>query len=172
MPRATAVLLLSTVAAVLSAPAVSAQIKPHEAKPIRPHVATELSPPTTSPRPAGTPASPQVAAADFLGVWQLVVEGAVRTDENVASGTRTTTSSAGALGRRLLIRADGSYQWGEQKGRWRTTGEDPKTGWPLVLLKADGGKDWKVGWDTRRQARAGDILVWDGFVWQVGRPLR
>lgn len=152
--------------------AAQAQIKPYQAKPVEPYTAQDLSAGASSRAQQPSAAATQGGLSSFMGSWQLVVEGAVRTDENVAAGTRTVTSSAGALGRRLAIRADGTYQWGEQKGRWRATGEDPKNGWPLMLLKADGGKDWKVGWDTRRQGRAGDILIWDGYVWEVGQPIR
>lgn len=115
---------------------------------------------------------PQVELAAFFGNWQLVVEGAAYTTDNYATNTRTTTSSAGAMGRRLTVAGDGSYTWGDQVGQWRSTGEDPVAGWPIVLLGADGGGDWKVGWDTRRQGRRGNILIWDGYTYQVGSRLR
>lgn len=145
----------------------------HTARPIEPVRAKEIQRVESgaASAPGGARVAPKGLDA-FAGAWQLLVEGAVRTDENAVEGTRQTTVGAGALGRRLVIRMDGTYTWGDVAGRWRATGESLATGWPIVLLKADHGRDWKVGWDTRRAGRRGDILVWDGDIWEVGRPAR
>lgn len=168
-------LALLFIALTVPAPLGAQSIPVHQAKEIQPVKAKEIEPASASSTPAGEASVPSAAQSDlggFVRTWQLIVEGAARTDENVAAGTRTTTVSSGARGRTLVIKADGTYQWGDIRGRWKATGEDPRTGWPIVLLKADGGKDWKVGWDTRRQGSRGDILVWDGYTWEVGKPAR
>lgn len=159
------------------------EIKPVQSKPVAPYVAKEIQPVkakeiqpytpktidgTRQPLPKVAPDAGKAASPSaFVGTWQLAVEGASSTTDNYATNTRTITSSSGALGRRLVIRTDDSYDWGGTKGRWAATGEGAG-GYPLVLLKADHGHDWKVRWDTRRNAPAGRILVWDGYIWEIG----
>ncbi len=147
-------------------PYTAKTIEPYHAKTIEPYHAKTLSGDTSAAAPASraTSANPR----EFVGSWQLQVEGASYTTDNYATNTRTITTSSGAIGRRLLIRSNGTYNWGGIKGRWIATGESAG-GYPLKLLKADGGADWKIGWDTRHGARPGQILVWNGSVWEIGR---
>lgn len=164
-------------------PVQAKTIEPYTAKTIEPyHAATPASARSTAPRadsaqaigdvkdlprPAEAPRARPARLDAFFGKWQLSVEGASYTTDDFATGTRTVTTSSGARGRRLVIRANGTYDWGGHRGRWRRTGEGAG-GYPLVLLRADHGEDWKIGWDTRRGAPAGRMLVWDGYVWEVG----
>ena len=170
------------------------EISPAQAKPIEPYTAHTIEPYHARPAQAaqhgtasadsgriiddvkGLPAPvrpPRASSAKlkaFVGTWQLNVEGTSYTTDDYATNTRTVTTSVGARGRRLVIRPNGTYDWGGRRGRWKRTGEGDE-GYPLVLLHADRGEDWKIGWDTRKGAPAGRILVWDGSVWEVGtRP--
>lgn len=177
-------LLCAALLLVLPAAArAQGEIKPYTASPIEPYKAKPIEPakPDTVRPATGTiitgvkdlPAPIQPLAtrpADlkaFAGTWRLFVEGASYTTDDYATNTRTVTTSSGAKGRRLIIRRNGTYDWGGTRGRWVATGEGAN-GYPLKLLHADHGHDWKIGWDTRRNAPAGRILVWDGYVWEVG----
>lgn len=172
-------------------PVQAKPVEPYTAKTLEPTKSKEVSPYTASssdstrpnaarsragqviddvkdlPAPVAPPPVRRANLKAFVGRWQLLVEGASYTTDDYAAGTRTVTSSSGARGRRLVIRANGTYDWGGIRGRWVATGEGAD-GYPLKLLKADHGEDWKIGWDTRRNAPAGRILVWDGSVWEVG----
>ena len=149
------------------------EIKPVQATPIEPYTAKTIEPyhaTTSEPARTATTRRDSVRAADpkaLVGTWQLHVEGTSYTTDDYATSTRTVTTSSGAKGRRLVIRANGTYDWGGHRGRWITTGEGAD-GYRIELLKADHGANWKLGWDTRRNAPAGRILVWDGNVWEVG----
>ncbi len=164
-------------------PYTAKTIEPYHAKTIEPYHARTISADTSAsvkrdtgkiidhvdlPAPAGASHTAPVDPREFVGSWQLQVDGASYTTDNYATNTRTITTSSGAMGRRLLIRSNGTYNWGGIKGRWIATGESAG-GYPLKLLKADGGADWKIGWDTRHGARPGQILVWNGYVWEIGR---
>lgn len=109
-----------------------------------------------------TPGGDRVPLDGFFRAWRVGVSGAVVTREDVVTQTRTTTVSAGALAGRLVIRANGTYEWDGRKGRWRRTGN---ADYPLELIAADLGKDWGIGWDTRKHGTAGNILLVDGVEW-------
>ncbi len=182
---------LLAAALTLALPAVmqgQGEIKPVQAQTIQPYTAKTIEPyrSTTAradsartdtarlittvkdlPAPIKSPASYRADVKAFVGTWQLYVEGTSSTTDNYSTNTRTVTTSSGAKGRRLIIRANDTYDWGGRKGHWIRTG-DGADGYPLELLKADDGRNWKIGWDTRRGATAGRILVWDGDVWEVG----
>lgn len=116
-----------------------------------------------------TPGGDRVPLTAFFRTWRLAVSGAVVTTENEATQTRTTTVSSGALAGRLVIRADGTYDWEGKRGRWRRTGN---ADYPLELVAADLGKDWGIGWDTRKHGTRGNILLVDGVEWLYAFPSR
>ena len=168
--RAT-LLLAALLAATTSAAAAQEEVKPYTAEEVRPYRPQEPTPDRSAPRPAPSRGA-QGAAQRFVGGWNLYVQGVHYSHDDVVSNTRTSVTSTGTRYlHRVNINPDGTFTWGRTRGRWRATGEG-LDGWPVVLVGAYEGKDWKVGLDTRRGARPGSILVWDGSTWFNADPAR
>ena len=94
------------------------------------------------------------------------------TTDNYAANTRTVTVAPGAVTRSAVrVNADGTYVWNSAwdgkviQGRWR------KDGGGIVLLKGQGGRDWKMDRMARPAGKA-EVTLWDqNSIWYNGTPL-
>jgi hypothetical protein len=84
----------------------------------------------------------------------------------------TTSAGTGVLPGGIQISSDKTYIWNSSwdkkviKGTWKATG-DP--GYPIVLIKAQEGKNWKIGKSKNKNA---EITIWDGFTWYNGKKVK
>ncbi len=115
--------------------------------------------PGSVPRSRGGKTKP-VKLSFFFGSWKTFVPGASYvTPDQPGSGTGTIHTSPGALGTTLVIRGDRRWAWKGRVGTWKPTGD---ADYPLELLNAVDGHDWRVGVDVHHPKR---IFVWDGSTW-------
>ena len=147
---------------------------------IQPYTATEITvytsttpqqttaPTVTQDKPGKPPTAPKPSSGKvnlsyFIGSWKTHVPGATfTTPGEPGSGTdvQHTSAGSGSTGK-LVIRANHTWRWQGKRGRWKRTGD---ADYPIVLIKAVDGHDWKVGAD-----KGHTIVIWDGFTWFVGQ---
>ena len=106
----------------------------------------------------------------FFHTFDMNVSGAAYLTEDYANNTATLHTSAGALSGGLTINGNGTYVWNSTwegrviQGNWEET-DDPD--YPIVLLKGEDGRDWKVAKDGER-----DIIIWDqNSISKNGHPI-
>ena len=113
---------------------------------------------------SGTPSSAPVNLSRFLGAWRTWVPGGTYvTPGTPGSGTDVLHTSAGAKGTALVIKANHRWTWKGKTGAWKATGD---SGYPLLLVRALDGHDWKVGVDVKHR---GQIVIWDGYTWYLAK---
>ena len=86
----------------------------------------------------------------------------------VWEGADWTWFSTGAKGRAVRIKRNKKWRWHGKRGRWRRTGASD---YPIVLLNALDGHDWKVG-STKGSTCSGKIILWDGLTWYCGKRVK
>jgi hypothetical protein len=109
----------------------------------------------------------------FFGLYQYWVPGTSYTVPDYTNRQVVVHNSAGTgvLPGGIKINKDGSYVWNSSwegkaiKGKWRSTGDRD---YPIELLKAQEGKNWKVG---RSNDTGVAIIIWDGFTWYNGKKI-
>ena len=110
-----------------------------------------------------------------FGTYQYWIPGVayVTHDYSNSQTVLVTSSGSGVLPGGILIKADKTYIWNSSwdgkviNGTWRET-TDPD--YPLELLNAQEGKNWKVA----VSAESGyDIIIWDqSSIWYYGKKVK
>lgn len=154
----------------------NAQIQEYHASDIQEYHATELKPAIASKntdRNTGSQKHNLNNLQALFGLFQYWVPG---TSYSVADYTNQklvlhNSAGTGVLPGSLQIKPGGSYTWNSSydgkilKGHWEKT-SDP--GYPIELIKAQEGKNWKIGFSTDKSA---NIVIWDGNTWYLGKKL-
>lgn len=174
----TSLVVASTVSMVSFA--CSAQdIKPYKAKEIPVHKAQEIKPYRAKEISANVNKTKEDAVSTnadlnyFFSLYQYWVPGTSYTIPDYTNRQLVINNSAGTgvLPGGITINKDGTYVWNSSwegkviKGKWRATGD---SGYPIELIKAQEGKNWKVG-KSNDQGVA--IIIWDGFTWYNGKKV-
>lgn len=172
------------------------EIKPYKAEEVKPYKAPETKPvkvrvikpertksvnpekpEVVAPKPAeeqkALPARVEVSN-DFFGLYQYWVPGASYTTPDYTNNQLVIHNSAGTgvLPGGIKINIDGTYVWNSSwddkviKGNWRATGD---AGYPIELLNAQEGKNWKIGKTTGDPST---ITIWDGSTWYNGKKIK
>lgn len=112
--------------------------------------------------------------AGFISTYHLWVPGTSYTipDYSNQELILKTSSGTGILPGGVSINADETYIWNSNwdgktiKGKWKNTGDKD---YPILLLQAQEGKDWKVG---KAPGKGVDIILWDGSTWYNGKKVK
>lgn len=187
-----ATILLAAVSPVVQGqdiqPFKAEEVKPYQGQEVQPVKAKEIKPSKTkkenpyrvvkiNPRVAEEKKEKPAAGVisdDFIGLFQYWVPGTSYTVPDYTNQQLVIHNSAGSgvLPGGIKINADGTYIWNSSwdekviKGKWRATTDQD---YPLELIQAQEGKDWKVG------KTAGDpstITLWNGSIWYTGKKIR
>lgn len=187
-----ATILLAAVSPVVQGqdiqPFKAEEVKPYQGQEVQPVKAKEIKPSKTkkenpyrvvkiNPRVAEEKKEKPAAGVisdDFIGLFQYWVPGTSYTVPDYTNQQLVIHNSAGSgvLPGGIKINADGTYIWNSSwdekviKGNWRATTDQD---YPLELIQAQEGKDWKVG------KTAGDpstITLWNGSIWYTGKKIR
>ncbi|GAC1594592.1 MAG: hypothetical protein NVS3B8_08230 [Chitinophagaceae bacterium] len=157
------------------------EIKSYKAKEIKPYKAQEISPAGSSEikkeEKGESDSKPNGTYADvsyFFSLYQYYVPGASYTVPDYTNNREVLHNSAGTgvLPGSIKISANGTYIWNSSwdgkilKGHWRLTGD---ADYPIELLRAQKGKNWKVGKSKEKNV---SIVVWDGNTWYNGSKLK
>lgn len=194
--KTAAMLLMAMVLAGVSPVAKGQDIQPFKAEEVVPQKAQEVQPvKAKEKRPTKTKKenpyrvvkiNPQAGeekkekpmagaiADDFFGLFQYWVPGTSYTVPDYTNQQLVIHNSAGSgvLPGGIKINADGSYTWNSSwdekviKGRWRATNDQE---YPLELMQAQEGKNWKVGKTTGDPST---ITLWNGSIWYTGKKIR
>ncbi|HEX2976638.1 MAG TPA: hypothetical protein VHO68_11945 [Bacteroidales bacterium] len=116
-------------------------------------------------------ASEQVSSG-YFGLYQYWVPGTSYTTADYSNYQLVihNSSGTGVLPGGIKINSDGTYVWNSSwdgkviKGKWRKTGD---TGYPIELVNAQEGKNWRVG-----KGDNGTIIIWDGSTWYNGSKIK
>lgn len=164
------------------------EVKPHQAQEVQPDKAKEKKPAKTkkdnpyrvvkiNPK-VGEDSNKKLAAGviatDFFGLFQYWIPGTSYTVPDYTNQQMVIHNSAGSgvLPGGIKINADGTYIWNSSwdekviKGRWRATNDQE---YPLELMQAQEGKNWKVGKTTGDPST---ITLWNGSIWYTGKKIR
>lgn len=95
----------------------------------------------------------------FMGSWRVHVPGAYY--EKQIGDYIYNVIFPGDIGSTLIINKNGTFSWKGIKGRWERTGEDPVTGYPIVLRKAKDGRDWHIGFNYNLKGDTINVYVPD-----------
>lgn len=109
-----------------------------------------------------------------FGTYQYWVPGVsyVTHDYSNSQTVLVTSSGSGVLPGGIRIKADKTYIWNSSwdgkviTGSWS---ESTVSGYPIVLLNAQEGKNWLVG---PSNDSGSDIIVWDGSIWYNGKKIK
>ena len=172
------------------------EVKPYKAEEVKPYKAQEVKPVKTRATklarikrvnpypPAVSPATPPEkkpetpvkteVPADLFGLYQYWVPGTSYTTPDYANNQLVIHNSAGTgvLPGGIKINIDGTYVWNSSwdgkiiQGNWRTTGDG---GYPVELLNAQEGKNWRIGKTTGDPST---ITIWDGSTWYHGEKIK
>jgi hypothetical protein len=172
------------------------EVKPYKAEEIKPYKAEEVKPVRTREtrparvkrvnpyQPAVNPVTPPEkkqeqpvkveVPADLFGLYQYWVPGASYTTPDYTNNQLVihTSAGTGVLPGGIKINIDGTYVWNSSwdgkiiKGNWRATGDG---GYPIELLNAQEGKNWKIGKTTGDPST---ITIWDGSTWYNGEKIK
>lgn len=165
--RNVALLLVLALAGVSAAAALaskattlrpSTDITPYTASTLTPYTASTISSTTsrTTTRPRG--ANPAKPLGWFFGLWGTWVPG------GVWEGAGYIWFSTGAKGHALQISGNHTWSWHGLRGTWRNGDSE----YPIVLLHALDGHDWKVG-TAPSYVHAAQITIWDGFTYYYAK---
>lgn len=155
-----------------TAPTVTA-VGSHTVTAVTSHAVTSVSSQGVKPYTSKTitvnkPALPPKPLAFYLRTWHLGVPGtSYVTPGAIGSSSDTLHTSAGTAARHTLtIRADHTWTWGSDTGRWQSSGRQD---YPIELVRAYQGDDWYVGYDEHNDGR---IFAWDKQAdwWLYGKP--
>lgn len=153
MPTTSKVLLCAGLALAFAAPAAA-----DDGIPI--YTAKTITVNTPGQLPSSGSKGKAAPLATFYGTWRTRVPGGTWiTPGSPGSGTDVLHVSAGAKGTALTIRSNRTWLWKGKTGAWKPTGDAE---YPLLLLHAVSGHDWKVGVDVHNR---GQILIWDGYTY-------
>jgi hypothetical protein len=149
------------------------EIKPVKSQEVKPYQAQEVKSNTTKTEATSTDNS-KPDLSYFYGIYQYWVPGTSYTVLDYTNNLEVLHNSAGTgvLPGSLKIESNGTYTWNSSwdgkiiKGSWRLTGD---TGYPIELLKAQEGKNWKVG---KSNDKGVNIIIWDGSTWYNGRNVK
>lgn len=108
----------------------------------------------------------------YFGLYQYWVPGTSYTTADYTNNQLVIHNSAGTgvLPGGIKINSDGTYIWNSSwdgkviKGKWRKTGD---AGYPIEMLNAQEGKNWRVG-----KGDNGTIIIWDGSTWYNGSKIK
>ena len=147
----------------------SQTITPYKAKEIQPYQAKTIS--TDVNKTNNTVLRNYTALSSLFGLYELWIQGTSYTTTDYSNQTVVLHNSAGTgvLPGGLKINANKTYVWNSSwdgkiiKGIWRLTGDN---GYPIELIKAQEGKNWKIG---NANAKGVSIYIWDGSTWYNGR---
>ncbi|MEB3102381.1 copper amine oxidase N-terminal domain-containing protein [Ferviditalea candida] len=101
----------------------------------------------------------------FFHTWKMRIPGAVVTSPIPGTSDVVTNATPGADAGNLQVKSDGTYVWqsiwdGKTiKGSWRKTNLPD---YPIILLRGEEGKDWKLGKSDKNTWGGGDIVIYDG----------
>lgn len=148
------------------------EIKPYKAKEIEVYKAQEIKPTGKKKEPVVQDEKAEVSY--FFGLYNYWVPGTAYTVPDYTNKTEVRRASAGTgvLPGNIRIDANGSYTWNSSwdgkiiKGSWRLTGASD---YPIELLKAQEGKNWKVGKSNEEGVA---IIVWNGSTWYNGKKIK
>lgn len=109
----------------------------------------------------------------FFGLYQYWVPGTSYTTADYTNQQIVihNSSGTGVLPGGISINKDKTYIWNSSwdekiiKGTWRATGDQE---YPIELVKAQEGKNWKVG---KSRDKGTEIVIWDGNTWYNGKKL-
>jgi hypothetical protein len=140
--------------------------KDNSSTPATTGVAEATAPVASKPLPDGL--------EQFMGLYHYWVPGTAYTTPDYTNEKEVlhTSAGSGVLPGDIRIEANGTYTWNSSweakviKGEWRTTNDKA---YPLELVSAQEGKNWKIGKATDGSA---DILVWDGSTWYNGKKIK
>ncbi|HYK77603.1 MAG TPA: hypothetical protein VEV16_11555 [Daejeonella sp.] len=109
----------------------------------------------------------------FFGVYHYWVPGTSYTIPDYSNNQLVLRNSAGTgvLPGDLRINSDGTYIWNSSdgkiiRGNWINSNNKD---YPLELIKAQEGKNWKIGKSDQPNS---DILIWDGYTWYNGKKIK
>lgn len=166
------ILLGALVVFSLLEPCLAQEIQMYQSQTIQIHRGKEAPPakPVQGPTVQGSTSQQTPPNTDaFIGTWGTHVPGGVYETPSNQPGWNVLHVSPGAKGAQLTIHPDGRFQWGNMAGRWDGTRQPD---YPLVLRKAKGNRDWKVGWARTQNNKPAEIVIWDGFTWYNGTKLK
>ncbi|MFA5972372.1 MAG: hypothetical protein WC780_08475 [Lentimicrobiaceae bacterium] len=109
--------------------------------------------------------------SEFTGQYELWVPGTsyVTTDYSNQQRVLHNSAGTGVLPGGIKINNDQTYIWNSSwdnkiiKGHWKATDD---SNYPIELLNAQEGKNWKVG---KSNDKGVSIIIWDGYTWYNGR---
>lgn len=109
----------------------------------------------------------------FFGLFEYWVPGVSYTTHDYTNQQIVIHNSAGTgvLPGGILINKDNTYIWNSSwdekiiKGIWRATGDQE---YPIELLQAQEGKNWKVG---KSNDIGTEIFIWNGSTWYNGKKV-
>jgi hypothetical protein len=117
-------------------------------------------------------AAPAEISGSYFGLYQYWVPGASYTTPDYTNNQLVihNSSGTGVLPGGIRINGDGTFIWNSSwdgkviRGKWRKTGDG---GYPIEMINAQEGKNWKVG-----KGDDGNIIIWDGFTWYNGKKIK
>ena len=148
------------------------EIKPYKTEEIKPVVSNQIK--STDKNKEQKMISDKSNINYFFGLYGYWIPGTSYTIPNYTNNQEVihTSSGTGVLPGSIWIDANGTYIWNSSwdgkiiKGQWKLTGD---ADYPLELLKAQEGQNWRVG-KSKEQGVA--IIIWDRFTWYNGKKIQ
>jgi hypothetical protein len=133
----------------------------YTASTIRPYTSSTLTPTTAKTSTSSSCGCAAKPLSFFAGDWGTWVPGATW------EGADYIWFSTGAQGHTAHIGADRGYRWHGVSGRWRPIGDGE---YPLVLVHALDGHNWKVG--AACGIKGAQVVLSDGYTYFFAKRVR
>ncbi|HAL83651.1 MAG TPA: hypothetical protein DCO83_16605 [Mucilaginibacter sp.] len=158
---------------LLSFNSKSQNIQPYKAREITSYRAKAI-PVNSSTNKSNAAAQSNSDLSYFIGTYQIWVPGTSYTTPDYSNNQLIIHNSAGTglFPGGIKINANGTYIWNSSwdkkiiRGKWRTTNNK---NYPIELVKAQEGKDWKTGSSNTAGV---SIIIWDGYTWYNGKKIK